>query len=103
MTREQFYASFEQTFSECIEISRKKNADYCGTAEESDPFHNFKQAPGVAKITVEQGILVRLTDKLSRIGTLLGQPAQVADESIDDSIKDAINYLAIMRAYRQAT
>jgi hypothetical protein len=102
ITKDQFYQSFTDTFSTCLTISKAKNADYCGSAEQTDPFANFRLAPSVARITVEQGILVRLSDKLSRIGTLLSQPAQVKDESIDDTILDAINYLAILRALRQS-
>lgn len=43
-----------------------------------------------------QAILIRLTDKLSRLETLLaGGSAKVKDESIDDTLLDLANY-AIM-------
>ena len=42
-------------------------------------------------------ILIRLTDKLNRLATLMhsDKPAQVRDESIDDTLADLANY-AIM-------
>jgi hypothetical protein len=105
LNREEFYQSFESRFAKCIAISRRKNADYCGGSEGADPFHNFRQAPGIAKITLEQGIVVRLTDKLSRLGSLLdpnSSGVQVVDESIDDTLNDVINYCTILGAYRES-
>lgn len=44
--------------------------------------------------------MVRISDKISRLATLLDvREAQVKDESVADTIRDAINYLAILLAY----
>jgi hypothetical protein len=85
-----------ETFDRCVGIATKKNADYGG---ESSPFANFERSVMVG-VSPERAILVRLTDKIARISNLLDRPAVVANESIGDSIDDAINYLAILAAYR---
>ena len=88
----------EKTFIECLEISMRKNHDYGGT--NNDPYANFQNST-LAGVSVEKGILVRLMDKMSRISTLLDKQEKVKEESIDDTINDAINYLAILKSYRK--
>jgi hypothetical protein len=85
------------TFKECMEIAERKNHDYGGIKE--DPFANFKNST-MAGVSVERGILVRLADKMSRISTLLDRDPRVVEESVNDTLNDAINYLAILKAYR---
>lgn len=99
MNRDQFVAHIENTFKEGLEIIHLKNQDY---GADSNPFKNFELSAQVVGCSVETGILVRFSDKVARIGNLLGgkDPA-VKEESIDDTILDAINYLAILRALRQ--
>lgn len=93
--------SMAATFQRCTDIATKKNADYAGVA---DPFANFKAAPALLSgVSVEKGILVRLTDKIKRIDNLLSHDAYVTEESMSDTIEDAINYLAILLAWRQAS
>jgi len=84
-----------ETFGRCLDISVSKNQDYASSA---DPFANFRRAE-IAGVSVEQGILVRLTDKLCRIGNLLEHDAAVTDEKLSDTILDGINYLAILAAW----
>jgi hypothetical protein len=81
-------------FLRCIATASKKNRDYAGDA---DPFSNFRMSAMVG-VDPKRAILVRITDKLSRISRLLDHEAAVADESIQDSIDDAVNYLAILGA-----
>lgn len=105
MTVTELYQDFDERYARLKSVSQKKNADYCGSGVEADPFHNFKQAPGLAKITVEQGMLVRISDKLSRLGSLLdpnSKGPQVADESIEDTINDFICYGFLLGAYRRS-
>lgn len=89
------HTHMRETFDRCLAISVAKNQDYASSAE---PFKNFKRAE-IAGVSVEQGILVRLTDKLCRIGSLLDKDAAVADEKLSDTIEDGINYLAILAAW----
>lgn len=90
--------SMVSTFDDCINTAIRKNNDYGGT--NNDPFANFRNST-IAGVTVQKGILVRLMDKMTRISTLLDKEAMVKDESIFDTIDDAINYLAILKAYQQ--
>jgi hypothetical protein len=90
--------SMSATFDRCLSIAAAKNADY---AASEDVFRNFKRAEMVG-VSVERGILVRLTDKVCRIANLLDKEPDVAEERVVDSIEDAINYLAILKAYMDA-
>lgn len=71
-----------------------KAHDYSGDA---DCNRNIKACEVVGIATAKQGVLIRLLDKLSRISNLLKAEARVKDESIDDTIGDARNYLAILQ------
>jgi hypothetical protein len=86
------------TFTACFETATRKNHDYGGS--NNDPYANFRNST-IAGVSVERGILVRLMDKMSRIATLLDKEAMVKDEAVDDTIDDAINYLAILKSYRK--
>lgn len=88
----------EKTFEACYATAVRKNHDYGGT--NNDPYANFRNST-IAGVSVERGILVRLMDKMSRISTLLEKEAMVIDEAVDDTIDDAINYLAILKSYRK--
>jgi len=88
----------QETFGVCYGTAVRKNADYGGS--NNDPYANFRNST-IAGVPVERGILVRLMDKMSRISTLLDKEAQVKDEAIEDTIDDAINYLAILKSYRK--
>jgi hypothetical protein len=71
-------------------IMRDKNQDYGAT---DDPFANFREFGAL-------GILVRLSDKFSRIKTFFKKGNyQVKSESLKDTILDAINYLVILHAW----
>jgi len=85
----------KDTFSECLEIARRKNSDYAGC---DDAYKNFRSVE-VLGIRVETGIITRLMDKITRVSNLLDKEAKVKDEKIEDTINDAINYLAILKSY----
>jgi hypothetical protein len=95
MTRDEFLIYLETTYKNCIEIVKKKNADY---AKGDDPFRNFRFSQ-LIDIPVEDAIMVRILDKMARIGNLLHKPSAVLDEKIEDTIADSINYLAILKAF----
>lgn len=95
MLRVNFIESIRNTFTKGIELIERKNADYAGA---DNPFKNFESAL-VVGIPIDRAILVRVLDKLSRVSNLIGREAQVKDEKIEDTLLDAINYLAILKAY----
>ena len=94
ITSNQLQQSIKKTFQEALKIVEAKNKDY---ASSDDGLKNFRSAE-LVKVSMEKAILVRLLDKISRIGNLLDKSNAVKDESITDSILDAINYLAILKA-----
>ena len=95
MTRQQLLHHIEKLYERGLTIIAAKNADY---AADQDAFKNFRSAE-VVGVAPDRAILVRVMDKLSRVGNLLDKEADVKDESVDDTILDAINYLAILHAY----
>lgn len=97
MDRESFFVALEKNDQNGIEIIKAKNHDY---ANAMDPFKNFR-ACELFGLSVEQGILLRMSDKMARIGNLLNAEQKVKDESIEDTILDLKNYANILLVYRQ--
>lgn len=75
----------------------KKNADYAG----GHPFKNFLLPEQLGLASAEVGILVRMTDKLARVSTLIDKDPAVVEESVDDTLTDLAAYALILRALRQ--
>lgn len=97
MNTKEFIDDIESTYATGVTIIRRKNADY---ANSTNPFKNFESA-SIVGVSVERAMLVRILDKLARVSNLLEKDAAVVDESIEDTIIDAINYLAILKAHRK--
>lgn len=93
--REWFVDFIGAAQASALDLIRRKNADYAGSA---DPFLNFKLSEHLG-IPAEKAIVVRMGDKLQRIANLLEREAQVKDESVDDTLKDLANYSLILLAY----
>ena len=64
-----------------------------------DNFKNFKLVELLWVTSVEKWILVRLSDKMSRISTLIDKEAKVEDEKIIDTLVDLANYAIILKVY----
>jgi hypothetical protein len=94
MTRDELFKLHETICQEAKELMRKKNADYaCST----DPFMNFRRAEFLGFSTAEMGVLIRMTDKMSRISTFLNRgELSLENESVYDAIVDMINYSVIL-------
>lgn len=91
------FASAQRTFDACLETMRKKNSDY---AKPENEFANFEASLRIG-VPVQTAILIRMQDKMTRIENLLFHTPAVADESMDDSLDDLINYATILKARRQ--
>jgi hypothetical protein len=91
------------------DLSLRKGADYASADRASeDPlqrFKNFRMCEHVGLCSTEAGIVVRMLDKVTRVGQLLspGKIAQVKDESVEDTLLDVINYSVLLLAYRTAS
>jgi len=89
LTREQLIRFHSDLTARARELMAKKNRDY---GSESDTFRNFREFG-------RMGILVRLGDKLSRLRTFVERGTlAVEDESAQDTVQDAINYLILLLA-----
>lgn len=86
----------KETFDKCFDTLVKKNNDYAGE-QPTDVYKNLRACSQFG-VPPKVGVMVRLSDKFARIGTLLNQEAAVKDEAIEDTIDDAINYLAILKS-----
>lgn len=83
----------ERMFKECTAIMEAKNADYTAGG---GPFANF-MAGEVLGVEAEIGILLRCLDKFQRIRSfVLKGELKVKEESVDDAIKDVINYMVLL-------
>ena len=78
-----------------LDLIKTKNADYSGG---KNRFKNFDIAGEICNISSEKGILVRMSDKIVRIGNLLDKKAKVKDETIEDTLLDLANYSYILLA-----
>jgi hypothetical protein len=96
-TQRDFLNRLRALYENNLAIAERKNADY---SNERDPFQNFRVCESLG-IPAEVGILVRMSDKMSRIANLIkpGRIAQVKDESVLDTLSDLANYAMILRAY----
>lgn len=92
VTRDMLTQEIEDRFKFCLELMKRKNKDY---AKEKDAFANFRLSEMVG-VGPERANLVRVADKLARISNLLDKDNEVSDESVEDTINDVINYMAIL-------
>lgn len=77
-------ATFESVLERMAAIHRAKNADYGSS---------YNLAPALLGIPAHVGLLVRMTDKLSRACKLAqGQAPQVEVEALEDTLLDLANY-----------
>jgi NTP pyrophosphatase (non-canonical NTP hydrolase) len=96
MNQQQFLDRITDHYKECVEIIRKKNADYAGN---DDPWRNFRLTEMMGVVSLERAILVRMADKMARVANLLNQEAKVTDEKLSDTLNDLCNYAQILRVY----
>lgn len=89
-------AFVDNQYTICVNIMRKKNADYAGQNEGRDPLANFRLAESLGVCKTDRAVLIRLLDKVARIATLLDKDPAVTGESFEDTIRDLANYAMIL-------
>ena len=103
MNRDELLSLHNEMSHKAFELMKRKNHDYAGGQDRSMPFANFTRCEAMGFSTTEQGFGVRLTDKMSRLSTFCeGGVLKVADESIEDTILDIINYVILFYGYIQS-
>lgn len=93
MDKNLYQENLAKILADVFDTLTKKNADYAG---EDGAFSNFEETADMAEVSVEQGLLIRIGDKISRIKTLLKRPRQVRDEKLVDTARDLVGYTAIL-------
>ena len=99
MNRAELFNHHVQLSARALDIMKAKNNDYAGSGGGS-PFANFQRVEAMGVCSVEQGFLVRIVDKVSRLSTF-AQDGKLAvkNESYEDAILDIMNYCVLMSAY----
>jgi len=95
MNNEKFLKEFSSTVKQMGKIVKAKNHDYAG----EKAFTNFELVESLGITTVERGMLVRMSDKMSRISNLIDKSGKVEDEKIEDTLIDLANYSIILSIY----
>jgi len=94
VSAEELMRLFDTFVKQNRDIIGRKGNDYSGN---TDRLRNFKSS-AVVKVQPENGILVRIMDKITRISELLEHDSMVKSESIEDTISDMSNYVFLLYA-----
>lgn len=87
---------FAEILEKMKQIHYAKDHDYSG----SKPFANFRECEKF-DVTPWKGVMVRMSDKWSRLCSLATKDAQVEDESFEDTLLDLANYSIICLILRE--
>lgn len=85
-----------------LDILRKKNSDY---SKVESGFSNFLKVAQIAGVPTEQVFLMHIGTKIARIENLLRvdhgftTTPQVADEAIEDTLLDLMNYANLLAVF----
>lgn len=97
-TQEQYLKFHEQFCERAWRLSKSKNDDYAGG--DGSAFRNFESVEAIGITTTEQGFLVRMADKMSRLATFANRGTlSVQDESAEDTLLDLVNYSVLLAAF----
>jgi hypothetical protein len=94
VTNKELVPRLEKLSEERLAIVRAKNSNYAGGSGDSNAFKNFDMIEVLTngKVSREVGMLVRMTDKLARLATLITGTPDAVGESIQDTLADLANY-----------
>lgn len=99
LVKNQLIESILQSHERQLQIIAQKNHDYSPGA---DNYSNFRSVNYIMPwISVEEGILIRMLDKLQRAANLVHfQETYVTDEKLEDTLDDIANYSNLILAFR---
>ena len=98
VTLEQFgHPAMAVHFQRLLEIHRAKDHDYAGN---NRPLSNFRRAEEFG-VEAWRGVLIRMSDKWSRLVSLSKLDAQVTGETINDTLDDIALYAMILRILKK--
>lgn len=93
MTKAEYHAFVQETFSKMSKLIKAKNEDY--TAGADDAFANFRRAEPV--VPMLEATWVRWGDKIQRVDAYFRNgKLEVANEGLEDALLDVIGYSMIM-------
>ena len=99
MNRKELFEHHKELCATALGIMEKKNHDYAGESGDT-PFANFSRTEAMGVCSTEQGFLVRVIDKVSRLSTFVESgKLKVENESYNDAIVDIINYMVLFSGY----
>lgn len=100
MTQEAYFREFQNALNLMAETTGMKNQDYASC---ENAFKNFNQIEIITdgNVPTELGILTRMTDKLTRLGSILSRKDGpiVAEERAHDNALDLAVYSVILFIY----
>lgn len=103
LSRKELLYYHEVVSNKARTLMEAKNHDYAGPEKSAggfDVFANFRRAEALGLCKTEVGIMVRLSDKMSRASTFIqAGELLVKTESIEDLVMDGINYWILFGAY----
>lgn len=91
---------FLELLVEIEDLHHRKNAGYAGDSD--DPWLNFREAERFG-VSPFKGCLIRMSDKYSRIGSLVRNPSneQVGESIIDTLMDNAVYSLIAICLYEE--
>lgn len=99
MSQKEYLKFHKDMCEKAYRITKKKNTDYAGGGDNA--LKNFMAVEYLGICESERGILVRLTDKLSRLAHIIDRPPVVVEESLEDTCLDMVNYAILLLAQRK--
>ena len=99
MNRAELLEHHAELCKKALEIMKEKNHDYAGKGGE-EPFANFERCEAMGICSTEQGFLVRVVDKVSRLSTFVDAgELKVKGEAWEDAVLDIINYMILFSGF----
>jgi hypothetical protein len=104
-TPQESYLKFHKNLCDVVrELSRVKQDDYCDLSDTTDQysvFGNFMNPEKMGVADCQTVLMCRLIDKFTRLVNCTNKgECGVADEALDDTLMDMMNFLVLISYYR---